>query len=1190
MKDSRQLDGGTAKKFRPRVPQWREKLGVIVCLLLLPLFAGAQSKTVTLQVKDKSVEEIILELRETSGYRFLFNHEEVKDLGTKTIDLQNAPIAEVMAAVLEGTGMTFRIENDVIVIQPKQPTGTVKEVRVQGQVRDEQGQPLPGVTVLLKGTTVGTATDVNGRFSLSVPKVEDITFIFSFVGLDTKEVKLGKQTELNIVLKPSHKSLDEVVITGYQSMQVRSMAGSASVIDAEDLVLNGTQTLEQALQGQIPGMTVINKSGLTGTRQRIRVRGTSTLLGNAEPVWVVDGIIQEDPLPFETNDFNALDQSNMDMIRDFVGGAISWLNPNDIDKITVLKDASATAIYGTRAANGVIVITTKKGQVGRMTVSYSGNVSFSPKLNYNRMELMNSQQRVEVSREAFEKRYIVQSQDLGYTADAWAFKRGEISLEEFTKRAKEYETNNTDWFDIFFRNAFSHNHSFSLSGGKDKTTYRASIGYNITNNTAKGNDLTSYTANLNLSTILWDRLTFNGSLSGSLSKTNAFTGSDPYSYATQTARTIKAYDENGDLQYYRHSNNNYLFNMINELEQSGNTNKQSSLNTNFSLKLDLWQGVDFTMTFGYNANITDGESWYTEQSNYIANLRGYNFEEYAKDTEQYLQSELPHGGELNKSYNSSTSLTWRNQLNFYKLFKEKHLVTATLGYEMRSSKSYGYRSTTYGYMPDKGKLFVDLPKTVQNKANKNDELPNSLLGKKPSITDTQNNNLSYYLTAAYTYDDRYVINANIRTDASNRFGQNKKSRFLPVWALGLRWNIGRESWFANQTIVSDASLRLSYGWQGNVATNVSPDLIANITTADGDYALSIDKLPAPDLRWEKVHNFNVGIDFSFLDNRISGGFEWYTKKTLDMVIDQQVPYENGISTRPINGGEMSNSGWDAHFTFVPVRTPDWNVSFSFNLSKTNNSVKSTLEPTGTWKEATGGNLNKKGYPVSSFWAFRFKGLNSEHGGPEFDLTGIETPEARRDATLYLDYAGKLDPDFTTNLNFNIRYKKWTLSSGLYFSLGNQQFMAPMSTNYKYIPNEYENMSTEWLDRWRQPGDEMRTNTPSLPDLRTSAKTLRIEVADGDGRTKWETLSPYEMYANSTIRVVDAWYIRCNNISLSYNVPTEKLPKFISNISMNASVSNPFQIRSKEFLGRDPEVLLGEQPRTQNYTLGINISF
>ena len=1149
-----------------------------------------QEARIDLILSDVSLNEVFRRIEQLTDYMFVYKSEDVHSVQHLNVNVKQMMVKDILSLCLKNTGLIYSFDNDVIVIRQKsnEKEEEKKYLTLKGWVRDVKKQPIPGVTVKLVGLTIGTVTNEKGWFSLDLP-LDRGELEFSFVGYKKQQVKFTEKTDtLNIVLEEEVKDIDEVVVTGYQVVKKRAMAGSVSTVDAKDLLFNGGQTLEQALQGQIPGMIVMNKSGLTGTRQRVRVRGTSTLLGNAEPVWVVDGIIQEDPLPFSTNDFNNLDPSNMDMIRDFIGGAISWLNPNDIENVTVLKDASATAIYGVRAANGVIVITTKKGKVGRMALSYAGNFSITPRLTYDKMELMNSQQRIDVSREAFNKRYILkQDQTLGYMGLALAFKRNEISLEEFSQRVRDLEKANTDWFDILFQTAFSQSHSIGISGGKDYTTYRMSFGYSDTQNTAKGNGRTQYTANLSLSTTLWKKLTINGSLAASLSKTKAFAGEDPFAYASQTSRAIPCYDEEHELVYYAHQSNGYLFNVVNELHESGNENTQSSINVNLSFRWRILEALSLNSQISCNHTTSIGESWRSERTNYIANLRKYNYGEYVKGDKQFNDSNLPIGGELNESQDINTSWTWRNQLEYLSILQNVHSFSAVLGFELRSTLASGYKKTTYGYMPDRGKIFVQIPHRPESQPNAS----NPLLLKFPTITDTENNYVSYYLTLNYMYDNRYAINASVRSDASNRFGQDKSTRFLPVWALGFKWNLGYEPWLQGQNVLSDMNIRLSYGYQGNVVENVSPDLIASIIANGRDYALEIRDLPAPELKWEKVHNFNVGIDWSFFDNRVSGGFDWYTKKTLDMVIDQQVPFENGISARPINGGEMSNSGWDLHVGFIPVRVGDWNVNFGFNFSKVSNKVNSEIEPVGSWEEATAGNLSKEGYPVSSFWAFRFKGLNPENGGPEFDLSGAELEESIRDATLYLKHVGKLDPDFTTNMNLSIRYKTWTLSTGLYFSFGNQQFMAPISTNYTSIPDEYENMSTEWLKRWRNPGDENSTNIPSLPDIRTSAKTIKIysNVEDGFGRNQRE-FSPYELYAYSDIRVVDAWYIRCSNILLSYSIPPKKLPDFLQDVSFNMSVSNPFQIKSRDFLGRDPEVALGNQPLSRTWSIGLNISF
>lgn len=1143
----------------------------------------SQNKLLDMHLKNVSLEQVIWELEGKTDFTFMYWTSEIKDVKV-SVDMKQKSIDDILSFCLRNTGLIYEINGDAIVIHRLKDEEPRKLNLVKGVVKDEKGEPLPGVTVMEKGTKSGVVTNGKGEFTYSTFK-DTVTFVVSFIGMKTRTVTWEGQKLLTVILEENAQEVEEVVVTGYQTVKKRTMAGSVSHVKAEDLVLTGTQTLEQALQGKIPGMMVINRSGLTGTRQRVRVRGTSTLLGSAEPVWVVDGIIQEDPLPFETNDLTNLNPDNMDMIKDFVGGAISWLNPNDIEDITVLKDAASTAIYGVKAANGVIVIKTKKGKEGRMALNYNSSVTFTPRLNYNRMELMNSKERVAVSREAYESGALLGSQqEMGYLGLALAFERGEITIDEFSKEVRELETNNTDWFDILFRNAVSHSHNISVSGGSNKSTYRASFGFNDTRNTAKGNNQRQYTGSLNMSTNLWGCVSLSFGLSGSTAETSSFVGKDPFTYASTTNRAIRAYDEKGDPYFYRIANG-YEFNVMNELHNSGNTNTQSSLNANMNARWNIGKGLYYNMTFSYNYSSTHGETYYSEQTNYIANIRGYDFEAYAEGTEKYNESPLPVGGERSELRNSNQGWGWRNQLEYTKVFNEVHSFTAMLGQEIRSSSSSGYNMTSYGYLPDKGKIFVDIPeKTIIG----GQEWVNPYLKRVPTLTDTKTNNLSFYTALSYMYDNRYAVNLSVRSDASNQFGQDKSTRFLPVWAAGLRWNVGSEHWLEGQDLLSDMNIRFTYGFQGNVASGVSPDLIATITKKaaanGGGYALRVDKLPAPKLKWEKVQSINIGTDFALFKNHILGSFEWYSKKTSDMVVNQDVPMENGVLSRPINGGKMKNSGWDASISFTPLRTKDMVLSLGFNFGMVNNEVNSTLEPKGNWREAASGNLNKEGYAVSSFWAYRFKGLNPEHGGPEFDLSGIERQGAESDATMYMEYAGKLDPDFTTGISFTFRYKTLSLSSGLYFSMGNQQFLAPMGSVYESIPGEEYNMSTEWLKRWRKPGDEKITNVPSLPNRVTSAQEIPVNL--GNVRN----LKPYELYAFSSIRVVDAWYIRCNSIQLSYTVPTEKLPSFLQNLSCSFSLSNPFQIRSKDFLGRDPEVALGNQPMSHDYAFSLSVSF
>ena len=370
------------------------------------------------------------EIQRQTDLHFIFNTEQTNSLGKVSIEVRNESVEAVLIRLFEGTDLTYSFRGNIIVVKRREDTrGQQEMLKITGKVVDEKKQVLPGVTVKLEGTTVGTATNTKGVFSLMLP-VREGFLEFSFVGFKSKKVRFTEKSDtLLVVLVEDLKQIEEVVVTGYQVIKEKAMAGSYSKVKAEDLIMTGNETIESMLQGKIPGMMVTHTSGLTGTRQKVRVRGTSTLVGNADPVWVVDGIIQEDNLPFEAESLAAISDDNLDMMKEFIGGAVSWLNPNDIEDITVLKDASATAIYGVKAANGVILITTKKGERGRLSVNYSGNFSMSQRLNYNRMEIMNSKDRVALSREAFERGAQVSDERIGYIGLALAYSRREISLD-----------------------------------------------------------------------------------------------------------------------------------------------------------------------------------------------------------------------------------------------------------------------------------------------------------------------------------------------------------------------------------------------------------------------------------------------------------------------------------------------------------------------------------------------------------------------------------------------------------------------------------------------------------------------------------------------------------------------------------------------------------------------------------------
>ena len=1152
----------------------------------------SQESRVSLQMKDVSLEKVILELRDQTGIRFFYSIDKIKSIEHLSIVATNEMLKDVLNRLLEGTGLTYTLLDNVIVIKDITEVDQVRRaVRLKGWVVDEKKQALPGVTIKLMGTSVGTATDSRGWFSIVLPVTEG-RLEFSFVGFSTQIVDFNRTSErdtMRVILKENVVNMDEVVVTGYQSVKKKAMAGSFSKVEAKDLVMTGSQTLEQMLQGKLPGVMVVNQSGLTGTRQKVRVRGTSTLVGNAEPVWVVDGIIQQDPLPFSTSELTNIGDDNMDMIKNFIGGAISWLNPNDIQDITVLKDASATAIYGTKAANGVIVITTKKGERGRLALSYTGNFSVGEKLDYDKLEIMNSKQRVDLSREAYQRGAQVPNDKIGYIGLALAYQRGEISFEDFNNGAKKLESVNTNWFDVLYQTPFSHSHSLSFSGGNDNSTYYASLGYSNNENTAKGNSQTSYTGRLNLSSTFWNKLRLNVALSGSHAETSAFaSGVDPFSYAINTNRAIACYQENGDLFYYDNDGRGYDYNILNELKYSGNENRSRNLNISVDVRWTMMEGLVFATTLGGNTTSTFGETWFTERTNYVARLRGYNYGEHDVYDEEFKLSRLPYGGVLTVDENESFNYSWRGQFEYVKNLG-RHSINVMVGGELTSNKYKSYSQTNYGYMPERGLSFVDVPLGTRPNSDVNYTLNDAYARTKPSVSKSLSNTISYYISGSYMFDNRYAFNFSVRGDGSNRFGQDEKEKYLPVWSVGARWNVTDEHWLQGQDLLNSLSLSATFGYQGNVVDNVSSNLIARILPLDtetGEFKMTYTKLPNPDLKWEKTRSVNLGINFSILRSKVNGSFEYYYKKTSDLITQREIPYENGEHSMYVNGGNMKNSGWDLSFSLVPVRTKDFVWSLGFNTSKVNNEVNSEFEPRGDWKEVIGGNYNKKGYPIFSFWAFRFAGLNPENGGPLFDLSGSDSNEGALDVTRYMVHVGKSEPDLTAGINMNFRYRNWALSTSFYWSTGNQCFLdspyAEMNKTYG-MPSEYKNASTQLLKRWRKSGDEDYTNIPSIPVGENSLAIYPFK----DNST---ALYPYEAWAYSDIRVVDAWYIRCNSINLSYTFPEKMIRRFAQNVSFSMTLTNPFQIVSSDFDSRDPEVAKGSQPLTRNFSFSLNVSF
>ena len=701
----------------------REKLKLLArfqrALLLLiffslPIVSFGQEKKFTFSFKHVPISTVYLHIEKNSDYSFVYNTQEVQRIGLKDYKFENASIREILDYCLKGTDLTYEIRDKHIIIhRDYQKKGLEEMVVVRGKVVGADDVVLPGVTVLLKGTVTGVTTDAEGKYSIFVPK-KGATLIFSFVGMKTKEVVCGDKREINVTLEEDVQAMEEVVVTGYQTLRKSDVVGSVTTVKASDIMMPAYTSIDQMLQGRVAGMMVMNTSSRVGTSPKIRIRGTSTILGNQDPLWVVDGVIQPDPLPLNQNDMM------VDDLKNILGNQISWLNPADIETITVLKDASATAIYGSKAANGVIVITTKRGQTDRMTVNYNGTFSFRTRPHYGLFNLMNSEERIQFSQEAFAAGAVYQNVPVEslntYEGIMTLFYAKQISKEEAEMAIQRLGQTNTDWFKLLTRNSFSHNHNLSISGGSEKIVYNVSLGYSDQAGVEKDNDAKNLSGRINVGIELHPKVRVDMSLIGSVNRTWGYAaGVNPLEYATSTSRSVLAYDDVGNQYFqklranYRYNENLVLlgFNILNEMQHSYSKNKSSQINGNLNFSWDITPWLRYEFVGGINNNVGVSESYAGEQTHYVAkNYRGYDFGSEMFGSDKYKAAMLPSGGEL---YNGNSDvLGWnvQNKITFQKTLKEDHRINLLIGTEVSSTKTENRGQKIYGYVAERGESVI----------------------------------------------------------------------------------------------------------------------------------------------------------------------------------------------------------------------------------------------------------------------------------------------------------------------------------------------------------------------------------------------------------------------------------------------------------------------------------------------------
>lgn len=1200
--------------FREKVGRFglsrKVSLGIVLLSFCSTVYGvNLNDEKISVNLKKVTLQAAISAIMQQTEYGISYNVDEIAAIRDVSIQVKNASLEEALEKCIAPYGFTFSIYNNTIIISAvKQDNKSIK-----GVVRDEQGEPLAGVSIigtLKKKEVVRTVTDIDGNFYVKVPMGTKLQF--SFIGFVNCTETVSSEKNMQIVMSEDRHQLDEVVVTGYQTIDRRKMTSAVTSVMMDDILAPNMTTIDQALEGRIPDLMYLQNSGEVGATARLRVRGTSTLVGNREPLWVLDGFVLQDPVDVSTEQLNDPDYIN------YVGNAIAGINPQDIERIDVLKDASATALYGTRAANGVIVVTTKKGKVGPPSISYSNQTKLTlrPRYSDSNINLMNSQERVQFGKDLCDLHFVFpyNMPMVGYEGAYYRYQTGQISYNDFLKEVKNYETVNTDWFDLLTNDAITQSHTLSLSGGSESTRYYASIGYTNENGVVKSEYVDRYTATMNVMTSITKDLKANIRLNGNIQKKNHLPGDvDVLDYAYETTRALPAFNPDGSLYYYQRRGYNvgdsekmyylYNYNIMNEMDNTSDEYSGNTFMTSLDLTYNLKDIVDFTVAASYSRSSTLQATWYGENTNYVAILK--NGEADALPIPGSAgKCELPYGGVYNTTNSIAESFTGRLQANFHYAFGEEksHLITSTLGYEVNMNRNNAISDQTRGYYKDRGMKYVTMD------GESLDDFPlykNWLAEGHRTLTAGKTNSISGYLTLSYDYKNYFTVGLSGRFDASNKFGSRSNEKFLPVWSVSGRWNI-KDTFFKNAKWMNDLTMRMSYGKTGNMLDGETPNLLIKQGTMDAFYGENISTVaafPNPNLRWEQTEQTNLGLELNLFDGRLIFSTDWWYKYTTDAFASVNVSTINGVSSYRMNNGDIENKGWSFTVSGYPIRTKDWKLYLSTSSSWASNTVQTKTSDIYEYTDYLNGTAIVDGEPIGTFYSYKFLGLNPNNGLPMFDdyedrryiLEGKTLAEV---IPYVMVKTGNRDPKMTGSFYATLTWKQLSLNTNFNYSIGSK---VRLFSIYQPIMSSSgisaeKNVRKEFTNRWTKPGDEKYTNIPALlsPGDPNYSHYMQHWSSTKLGKVPEFASNLWSMYDLSDLRVVPGDYLRLSNLTLSYTFTPQQLKSILlKSLRLDFSVTNVFTLASSKLDGQDPTqanfagVNLSIRPA---YTFGLTLSF
>lgn len=1082
---------------------------------------------------------------------------------------------------------------------------------ISGNVVDENNEPIIGATIMVKGTDLGTITDFDGNFQLRVP--ENATHVVvSYVGMKQQELPIT--LSMNVKLSADTQVLQEVVVTGIGKMDKRLFTGASDKLDASTTKIDGMSDISRALEGRSAGVTVQNVSGTFGTAPKIRVRGATSIYGDSKPLWVVDGVVMENIVDVGADALSSGDPVTL------ISSAIAGLNPEDIESFQILKDGSATSIYGARAMAGVIVITTKKGRSGISSISYTGEFTYRLKPSYNEFNIMNSQDQMSVYKEMENKGWLNFAETFRRSnsgvygkmyelINTYDDSTGKFGLIHDTNSMNTYlraaEMRNTDWFDLLFNNNIMQNHSVSVSSGNEKSSYYASISALNDPGWTLQSKVERYTGNFNVNYNILKTLSLNMISMGSYRKqrapgtigqsTDVVSGEvkrdfdiNPYSYALNSSRALDP-----DAFY---TSNYAPFNIFHELDNNYMDIDVIDLKFQGELKWKISRSLELSALGALNYKSSTREQFIKDDSNLALSYRAMG-DATIIESNPLLYNDpdnpyalpitvLPEGGAYQYSGNKMRTLDGRATLSWVEEYNDKHIVNFYGGAEVNSTNRNGTSFTGWGLQYEMG----EIPFFTYELFKKLKEDGSNYY----SIGRNVSRMAAFFGSATYSYKGIYSINATGRYEGTNQMGRSRKSRWLPTWNLGLAWNVHEENFFQSfPEEISHLTLKTSYSLTGSPVPGFVSNSFVIISSAVPwrpfsnvqESALYISSLENSELTYEKKHEFNIGAEMGFLKNRINFGIDWFTRNNFDLIGGVYTQGVGGTSMKYANVADMKSHGLELTLTTKNFarKNFDWTTNFIFGQSNTKVTRLETM--TNAINLVTGAGFTIEGYPVRSLFSYQFQGLD-ENGVPTFlredgSISSSTSPEInfqnRVDLESYLKYEGPTDPPITGSLGNMFRYKNFKLNLFLTYSFGNVVRLDPV---FKSQYSDLTAMTREFKNRWVLPGDEKQTDIPTIISYRQSY-------------TNYYLSQSYNAYNYSDVRIAKGDFIRLKEISLTYDFPKGLIPQ-VENLSLKLQGTNLFLLYAdKKLNGQDPEFFRSggvATPVPKQFTLTLRAAF